>query len=305
MISENFLRSLFSDQEYNRILSSKSFIELVKNESLRWCPVPDCKGYDIEESTNKLKCNECSFLYCSKCSHAWHEDSDCDFTEALEFQKYIDEYHLYLCPRCKFIIDTGDSTCLKIECTKCRHIFCNCCGRSQICPDYIVKMDIPLFDIFYSAFLIPMQAFRMFFLVFFNLKYIKLGYLGSEKMKNFTVRHPLLAYSIAILLSILLTPLYIICFPFCFSEIGFSPFIIIEKIPRYTFCQLLCAIIFWPVCMLYSLIILVSINFSTLFLFPFRICYYLINIFLPPKGLEYTRYGLKSRFKNQIFNIYP
>ena len=71
-------------------------------------------------------------------------------------------------------------------------------------------------------------------------------YEGSEKMTNFTVNHPFLTYSIAMLLSILLIPVYILFFPIFAKETDLCPFLIVKKLTRYTLCELVLVIIFWP-----------------------------------------------------------
>ena len=154
-ISYTLISSLLSRQDYKKFLLDKSFCELVKNESLYWCPIPNCKGFDLRENSDELTCNKCSFKYCSKCSHAWHGNSDCDLKEARKLQKYMDAFNLNLCPRCKSIIDTTYAECLQVKCIKCTCIFCACCG-SRSCIEDNSNFDMRLLDIFFSILLVPL-----------------------------------------------------------------------------------------------------------------------------------------------------
>ena len=293
-ISEVFLSSLLSIQDYQKFLRYRNFCELVENESLMWCPVPDCEGYDIKRQINKLKCNKCSFVYCSKCSHAWHENSYCNFEEAHTVQFYMEAYNLNLCPRCKIIIDARSTYCSLIMCTKCKYKFCKCCGGNNNCIRKKIDYNMRLFDILYLSLLIFFIPFHTFIFVFLNLKYIKAGINGSKALKDFTTRHIIMSYFFAFLIAILFIPIYFFILPSAFIKRYPFPFIIIRRRPKFNLFYTL-FMICWPYFFLRFIVSFIFLNIFGLVLLPYRICRLLGDYLLNQKP-EYGRYGLKSRF---------
>ena len=293
-ISEKLIESLLSRQDYQKFLDFKHFDQLISNESLMWCPVPDCKGYDIKGDTTKLKCNECSFLYCSKCSHAWHENKNCDLNEASIVQLYMDIYDLNLCPRCKIVIDLNNTECPIVKCTKCKYVFCKCCGCGGKCLANRNGKVLRLFDIFYWSLLIPLIPFHTFIFVFLNLKYIKIGFIGTTKMKDFTKRHPIISYFLAFFIALLLIPAYLLFLPNVMINLNAFPFVIISQCPKRNE-SLISSFFYWLLGIGSFIFYYCLLNTFGLLLLPYRI-WSLFFYYCFSKKPEYGRYGLKSRF---------
>ena len=296
--------SLLSDSEYEKFLAEKKYFNLISNKSFRWCPVPDCKGYAIKGNSNKLICNECSFAYCFKCSHAWHKYSFCNFEEVRYIQLYMNTYGLKLCPRCKIIIDVREVKCKRINCTKCRYRFCLHCGAEK-CSLKRLGYQYTLFDICFEALLIPLLPFHTLIFVYTNLKYIKAGITGTKAMKNFATRYSKITYLLAFIIAILLIPFYFIfVLPLynvsdatkgCFL----SPFIVIYRRPKIcaTLAENCILCIFFGQYLFFIVsIVYIFQNIIYLLLFPYRICRLIYHEFYDLKP-EYGIYGLKSRFR--------
>ena len=260
-----------------------------------WCPVPDCNGYDIKGQSNKLICNKCLFIYCSNCSHAWHENSKCDFKEARTVQLYMEAYNLYLCPRCKIMIDLRATNSSIIQCTKCKCTICKCCGGGNACVKNKMGYNLTLFDICYNSLLLLFLPFHTFIFAYLNLKYIKAGITGTKSMIDFTTRYSKTSYILAFLIAILLIPIYFLILPIAFFRLSSCPFIVIKRRPKFQLIFIFYLIMY--LFLLYRLLLMyVFLNVFGVIFFPYRIIRLLCNYFFNEKP-NYGRYGLKSRFR--------
>ena len=80
-IQELTSEDLFS--KYTEFYNKKS---LESNIYFRWCPLKQCKGYDLYTNSYLLTCNQCSHKFCFLCSDPWHSNKKCkeiekDFSE--------------------------------------------------------------------------------------------------------------------------------------------------------------------------------------------------------------------------------
>jgi hypothetical protein len=46
--------------------------ELMSNPYAKFCPVPDCEGYDLSGLSKNLTCRTCGHHYCAYCQEPWH-----------------------------------------------------------------------------------------------------------------------------------------------------------------------------------------------------------------------------------------
>ena len=69
IISEENIKSIVTPILFEKYILFKNNEQLSKDPSLRWCPKPDCKGYDTGSlNKNELICNVCYFHYCYYCN---------------------------------------------------------------------------------------------------------------------------------------------------------------------------------------------------------------------------------------------
>lgn len=96
----------------------------------RWCPRPDCTGYDtIVELGEKLKCNVCGMLFCAYCHEQWHEGQECPEGKDKLLEKWIKENNGKFCPTCKMRIEKNEG-CMHMTCTNCGYEWCWRCGEN-------------------------------------------------------------------------------------------------------------------------------------------------------------------------------
>lgn len=126
-----------SKAKYLRLLG-RTFVD--DNESLRWCPAPDCE-YAVEchiPTTSLLsiiptvECN-CGYRFCFGCGLADHQPCACALVK-LWLQKCRDDSetanwisaHTKDCPKCQSAIEKNGG-CNHMTCRNCRYEFCWVC----------------------------------------------------------------------------------------------------------------------------------------------------------------------------------
>ena len=113
---------------YEKYLKFKEVKELEKEVYVKWCPQPDCNGYDVANPENyNLICKECKHQYCYSCSQPWHTGK-CKITEDPKFRKWARAEGIRICPKCKTYIQKNGG-CLHMKCPKCEYKWCWICGK--------------------------------------------------------------------------------------------------------------------------------------------------------------------------------
>jgi len=120
-------------QKYQKF---KKRSELEQNINLRWCPVPDCEGYDLGGlRKKKLQCNFCGFNYCFFCCEEWHGRKRCKNILDYEFEKWARNRNVKYCPRCRHRVEKNGG-CPHMHCIKCNYTWCWNCGKSVSDPSH-------------------------------------------------------------------------------------------------------------------------------------------------------------------------
>ena len=126
---------------YQNYLKFKKVEELNKNSFLKWCPKPDCEGYDIGSLRNsKLKCNVCKHRYCFYCRESWHYWKRCKLSQDKQIDEWAKENGIKYCPKCKIKIEKLEG-CDYMTCPICQYNWCWKCGDNH--PEHycIVKAE--------------------------------------------------------------------------------------------------------------------------------------------------------------------
>ena len=127
-ILDSEIGKIVSSELYNKFLRFKKVEELNKEPFLRWCPKPDCEGYDKGSlKINKLQCNICKHKYCFYCGDPWHRWRKCKFSEDKEMDKWAKENGIKYCPNCKRKVEKL-AGCEHLTCPKCKYEWCWVCG---------------------------------------------------------------------------------------------------------------------------------------------------------------------------------
>ena len=143
--------------------------ELERNVNFRWCPKPNCTGYDIGEfKRRKLVCSVCEYAFCFYCSEAWHEKGTCRSDGDRKLDTWAKFHDAKFCPNCKLRVQKMKG-CNHMTCFKCQYQWCWLCGdhytpqHYETCPiKRLQKYNPPWKRVFFYLFL-PIIA--PFFLV--------------------------------------------------------------------------------------------------------------------------------------------
>ncbi|CAG9331573.1 unnamed protein product [Blepharisma stoltei] len=121
------LADLFLDPvSLEKFYSFRNKNYLQKQPNLRWCPKPNCQGYDlITEENSHLTCNTCGSKFCGKCHNEWHQGQSCKVDNVLH--KYTKKRGIKPCPNCRNYVEKS-SGCPSVTCT-CGTRFCIKCGK--------------------------------------------------------------------------------------------------------------------------------------------------------------------------------
>ena len=117
--SAETIRPLVSETLFNKYSKLLINEELSKNPYLKWCPTPDCAGYDIASSSKtQLKCNVCFNNFCFNCEENWKNHHKCKMPE--KPLEYWFKKGVRYCPNCKRKVEKS-SGCDHMTCVKCKY----------------------------------------------------------------------------------------------------------------------------------------------------------------------------------------
>jgi hypothetical protein len=129
-LEASFIQELISPSLLHKYLKFKREAELSLNANLRWCPKPDCEGYDIGGTRKRtLTCNVCFGIYCYYCSvEITDEHSDCKGLVDYQLDQWSKQNNIKHCPNCKRRVEKVVG-CNHMTCVKCRYEWCWLCGE--------------------------------------------------------------------------------------------------------------------------------------------------------------------------------
>lgn len=169
-INEQDIKKLVSNLYYEKYLVFKRNTELSNNPFLKWCPQPDCTGYDLGNiNKDHLVCSVCTFEYCYYCSESWHPSGKCKQKHDRDLDQWSQKNNARFCPNCRIKVQKTIG-CDHMTCTRCKYEWCWLCGEEyKVNHAYkcrvieIRKWDKPLFRIalwiFSSIILILLPVF--------------------------------------------------------------------------------------------------------------------------------------------------
>ena len=218
-INELTIKSLISSDLYEKYLTFRSNEELSRDPFVRWCPKPDCKGYDIGSlKKNQLVCNVCEYNFCYYCSEAWHPKEKCKAGADKEMDQWAKSHGLKYCPNCRRKVEKNLG-CDHMTCLKCRYEWCWLCGDRYSSGHFetcevkkLMKKDPPLSHVLTMVFSPVLLPFLPIILAFLTIR-SKLANPNTPRgLRNFLLKK-WLSYPLALLLAILITPLFFLVAP--------------------------------------------------------------------------------------------
>jgi hypothetical protein len=175
LVPEATIARLLPQDLFSKYCYFKERNELMKNPWLKWCPRPDCTGYDIGgRSNNHLKCNVCTYQYCFYCSEAWHGRKRCKKSMDKQLDEWARSKNVRFCPSCRFRVQKNLG-CNHMTCSQCSYEWCWMCGK-QYFPGHFEQCDIlkkrwyniPWFVGLLMLFAIPLAPISPFVLYFLH-----------------------------------------------------------------------------------------------------------------------------------------
>ena len=213
VLSEDLLVAVLPTALQEKLLRYRRENELERNVNFRWCPQPDCHGYDIGEARRKrLVCSVCGFAYCFYCSEAWHDKGACRSEGDRKLDAWAKYHDAKFCPNCKLRVQKMKG-CPHMTCFKCQYQWCWLCGdhytpqHYETCPvKRLQKYNPPWRRVFFYLFL-PIIA--PFFLVIglWILLEDRLSSLSVQSCCSRFLRMRYLSYPLFGVLALIFTPL--------------------------------------------------------------------------------------------------
>ena len=254
IISEELIESIISPALFEKYILFRNNDEFSKNPLLRWCPKPDCQGYDTGcLNKNKLICNVCQFQYCYYCGEEWHSTTKCKANIDKEFDKWAKTNGLKYCPSCRRKVEKI-AGCDHMTCIKCKYQWCWLCGEPYTnshglnCVVYQhINSDPPLLSIFAKLFAPVLLLFISVIISFILLK--KLETRTRSKLLRDFIKNTWISYPIIGLVGLILSPIFFALAPFIFSiilSIKFLKDCCCIKVIRIL-CSFIVGIIFVPI----------------------------------------------------------
>ena len=165
-IRESAIRVIVPPELYAKYIRFKKVEELNKNPFLKWCPKPDCEGYDIGLlQKSKLECNVCKYEYCFYCGEAWHRWKKCKFSRDKELDKWAKANGIKFCPSCKTKVEKVDG-CQHMTCPFCNYEWCWLYGEKFDDGEHVCYFYAQVFNFEFSFFRIIVVTLGIFSLLF-------------------------------------------------------------------------------------------------------------------------------------------
>jgi hypothetical protein len=205
--------------KYERFKKTK---DLEQSVFVKWCPQPDCNGYDVAASDNyHLICKECKHHYCYLCSRPWHTGK-CRLSIDKGFARWASAESVRICPRCKAFVQK-EGGCPHMTCSKCKFDWCWHCGKQYKSTEHSKfncfvgrgKFNSFWYIIFFCLMFPLVVPFWLFFYLVYRVEVANDFFLVDGKIKRFKY----FLYIIGIVLS-----------PLAFSALGILPLILYVKI---------------------------------------------------------------------------
>ncbi|CAG9333620.1 unnamed protein product [Blepharisma stoltei] len=123
----NIIRQLLSGERLELYDKLMKRIQLQSDPNIKWCPYPNCEGYDtIGGGKLKLQCNICHNYFCAKCNQIWHGRKKCKTDK--KFERWASQRNAKACPKCFWRVEKNGG-CSHMTCIQCGHYWCWNCGN--------------------------------------------------------------------------------------------------------------------------------------------------------------------------------
>jgi hypothetical protein len=200
-----------SEELAQKLALFKRHEQLSLNQNLRWCPRPDCQGYDIG-SLNKtsLKCNSCSYEYCYYCAEVPHGKKKCKAEADKLLDKWSRKNGVKYCPNCKRRV-MKSAGCNHMTCPRCQYQWCWLCGERfhsfhfEECRAILARVNNPPWYWVVGLMLAPMLLPFALTIMIFSSLHRNFPQDSSNCFRSF-IRKKWLSFPLIFLSSLVLSP---------------------------------------------------------------------------------------------------
>ena len=297
-IPETHIQEHVSTELYKKYLKFIAIKRLERDVMVKWCPKPDCGGYDRAHISNyNLTCNICSLKYCYVCSRPWHKGK-CKLRQDIGFELWTMTNNVKICPNCKNYVQKNGG-CPHMYCPRCQHRWCWICGgdySSASHTSFTCLIGKNPFDLYWV--IIMLMLIFPLTVPFFVLLLVMYSY-ETESIEKESLsgvlscfRSRFVAYTLAFVFSPVIEVLGLV--------IGYFTFIvmfatrecyntgIIEVLFRFIVATMLCNIIFASVVALVALLMVLLPVLGCICLIS-KLVYSLARCFGPQQLMQYPR----------------
>jgi hypothetical protein len=189
--------------------------KLMTNPFVKFCPVPDCEGYGLSNSSRNLTCDVCAYKYCAYCLEPWHRSICKNFLDE-KLDRWAYWSNAKHCPTCGLRIEKNGG-CPHMTCSQCGTGFCWHCGLKDSehgsCVFLSDQLRNPDWIYIFGMILSPVTfllTFVIYFLFAASVSRDGLPYSLLDRLSLFMYRHRVLSST----LILLITPLIWVLLPF-------------------------------------------------------------------------------------------
>ena len=299
-INEELIKDLVPSGLYEKYLKFKASEELSKDIFLRFCPAPDCEGFDRGSSKKqRLTCSQCKFEYCYYCTEKWHDGKKCRMNDDKALDKWANANGVKFCPNCKRKVQKSLG-CNHMTCTKCGYEWCWLCGKHfdsshlESCEAARLKKLNPSLARICLLIACPvLLPFLSIICVCICCYRIKNNDGEFRKLSRFIRNHLWVSYLLAFVLGAALSPFFFVIAPLAISYALINQWLrgSFSRRARYVVIVLL-TVLFWPFFILFCLFIaLVAHVFGLICLF-WKLCIVFIRCKNPRFLMIENNYGI-------------
>ena len=206
-VYESTVQELLDEEYFQKFRKFYEIKTLEKDVMVRWCPIPDCGGFDKAfVSHHNLSCNKCGHKYCYICSKPWHKGT-CKLENDFGFKVFKLTNNIKSCPNCRNYVQKNGG-CPHMNCPRCGHKWCWICGGDYSSPRHTELTCLcgnNIFDL-YLSFIFLILIFPV--LVPFLLLFIVIYFYETESIERDSLtgiflcfRSRLIVYPLALALS--------------------------------------------------------------------------------------------------------
>lgn len=298
-ITEAEIKNLISDINYEKYQIFKRNNELSNNPFVRWCPQPDCTGFDLGNiSKDHLTCPVCSFEYCYYCGEPWHTANKCKQKYDRDLDDWGKKNNLRFCTNCRIKVEKTMG-CDHMVCTRCGFQWCWLCGEQynhdhmSTCGVYeLVKWDKSLFRIFQLILSPIILAILPIYIIIGFVYQTDAGFSNDAKFLFKFFKKRVFVYIFVIFFGILSLPAYLAFGPFVAGTIiAFKFFCFIGLNKRaLNFASFIFGCLIGPLVPSVALVVVLGMMIYGIVFLVIKIVICFIRLFNPNFMTVYTKY---------------